>query len=156
MCLAWEWDQAKGRFADSLAEDRTIWPTQTGFTTVDKIVRILHGLKILTAKQKRFFTKTVVLNLSCSGIPTRFHMEATFSESKARRIVGFCSCVTTHLISTVRKCSGTCDSISQIMERTFWLILSLSGRIFSPRSNTSLRLNARKKRLQEQRVVEVR
>lgn len=52
LCLLWEWEQAKDIEKRSHNAERRIYATQRGWTTVDKIVRILHGLKIVSTKQR--------------------------------------------------------------------------------------------------------
>jgi len=52
LCLAWEWQEAERRYLDA-AMDGTRHPHKTGWTTVDKVVRILHGLEVLTDKQRK-------------------------------------------------------------------------------------------------------
>lgn len=63
LCLSWEWETAEERFQEDIANnvDRLAFPHQRGFTTVDKIVRILHGLGILTDEQRRSFYKNLRL-----------------------------------------------------------------------------------------------
>jgi len=57
LCLSWEWEEAEGRYRESLGSDKTLWPHLIGYTTVDKVVRILHGLEILTTKQRKALYK---------------------------------------------------------------------------------------------------
>ena len=45
LCLSWQWDDSEG--------------LRRTYTTVDKVVRILHGLGILSAKQRRVLHKDV-------------------------------------------------------------------------------------------------
>lgn len=57
LCLTWEWEKAKDRAKASHNRENPLYATQLGWTTVDKIVRILHGLEIVTKKQRSMFYK---------------------------------------------------------------------------------------------------
>ena len=51
MCLTWQWERALDRQKASHNRENPLYPTQIGWTTVDKIVRILCGLTIVTTKE---------------------------------------------------------------------------------------------------------
>jgi hypothetical protein len=57
VCLSWEWEQGLAREKASHNREHRVYATQVGWTSVDKIVRILLGLGIVTKKQKSVFFK---------------------------------------------------------------------------------------------------
>jgi hypothetical protein len=57
LCLTWEWERALDRSKATHNREHPLYPTQIGWTTVDKIVRILHGLDIVSKKQKSVLYK---------------------------------------------------------------------------------------------------
>lgn len=57
LCLTWEWEHAMDRVKASHNRKHPLQATQLGWTTVDKIVRILHGLEIVTKKQRSVLYK---------------------------------------------------------------------------------------------------
>lgn len=61
LCLSWEWEDGVDKFRAQLGKSDVTelrFPEQRGFTTVDKILRILVGLGIVTDKQKRVLYKS--------------------------------------------------------------------------------------------------
>ncbi len=57
LCLTFEWEQAEVRYAATMDRKQPLYPVKTGFTTIDKIGRILQGLGILTKKQRALLSK---------------------------------------------------------------------------------------------------
>ena len=57
LCLGWEWEQGLDRQKATHNREHPLYPTQIGWTTVDKIARILCGLGIITKKQKSVLYK---------------------------------------------------------------------------------------------------
>lgn len=57
LCLTWQWEKALDRAKASHNREHPLHATQLGWTTVDKMVRILHGLGIVSTKQRSVLYK---------------------------------------------------------------------------------------------------
>jgi hypothetical protein len=81
LALHWQWQRAIEKMRENHAS-----PIISGFTTVDKIVRILHGLNILTDKQRKVLykdrrTQSLVL-MHCDKVGTGdFRIDALLESS---------------------------------------------------------------------------
>jgi hypothetical protein len=57
LCLSWEWEHGLDRERATHNRERPVYATQVGWTTVDKIVRIMFGLGIVSKKMRSVFFK---------------------------------------------------------------------------------------------------
>lgn len=87
LCLCWQWERGLERQKATHNREHPLYPTQVGWTTVDKIARVLCGLDLITKKQKTLLYKDrrlqyAVLHRTETATIGDFSLSRVLQESK--------------------------------------------------------------------------